>query len=109
MAVRATLCHPTEYFTRALPRRLQRTQLEETLILVALSSPLRNLRTHRQRLVDTVQRQSTPSAQVKYSAISSSDASKRSPRTTLLLSSLTSAYFPRLSSLIERDRDLWIE
>ena len=46
--------------------------------------------------------------QSKYSAISSSDASKRSPSTTRLLSSLTSAYLPRLSSWIERDRDLWI-
>jgi len=41
--------------------------------------------------------------QLKYFAIFSSEESKRSPRITLLLSSLTSAYFPRLSLLIEGD------
>jgi hypothetical protein len=49
-----------------------------------------------------------PWSQSRYSAISSSEASKHSPSTTRLLSSLTSAYPPRLSSWIERDRDLWI-
>src|SRR5215475_14955246 len=43
--------------------------------------------------------------QLKYFAIFSSEESKSSPRTTLL-SSLTSSYFPRLSLLIEGDRDL---
>jgi len=56
-------------------------------------------------VVSVVQRPTAPS-QLKYFAISSSEASNRSPRTTLLSFSLTSAYLPKLSSLIERNRDL---